>query len=955
MYKGKSKYLKLIMALCITSLTLFCMTCATGAAVYNGLNQTDTVPVMENLKYGKLPGGLRYYIYENRKPENRAYLTLAVNAGAVLEDDDENGLAHFIEHMAFNGTGRFPGSEVVDYLRSLGMRFGADINAYTTADETVYGIEVPVETDSDGIKRIPVRALDIIEDWTSAITFAPEAVDDERRVIMEEYRMRRLGPEGRQQKILWTELLAGSRYAKRDIIGLTEIIENAPAEKLKSFYKKWYKPENMALIFSGDFDGQALEESLALHFDIPAGEDTFVHPEYSLPPPVKNSIKVEISTDPELQYAQAVFFYKQEYKKNENNIAEYREALIDGLIDKMFSERFEDALLNPQSPLAAASADFISIVRPSRFYALSLVSKPGMMYQALDNILALKESVNRYGFTNTEIERAKQALLSDTAMLAAEKEKNESYFFVRKLTSHYLYNISIPDIDWELEAAERLLRGISKNDIHKAVKKCFLYNDIFVFISAPEAEAGNIPSKDAIMQKIKSSGRLKIKKPDEAVFDSALLDSTPVCGSIDEETVDENTGIVEWKLRNGARVLLKSTTNKNDEIELYAVSRGGAAAVPLEDVVSANAATELLSISGTGPWSRGELTKKLSGKQISFSFNTNDFTRNIQGWSNTADIKTLFELLYLTFTDPRIDSEVVPVVIDEYRTLLARRSQNPEAVFFDEIKKITYNNNPRFMPLTMDDIPKIDAGKALDFIKKCLNPADYTFVITGNIDRETLSSLVETYIASIPAAESFNQWTAPSPPLTRPGKTDSVLRQGKEDKGYVYSGRFIAKTFDENTAMVCNTLSEYLDIVLVESIREKLGGAYTISAMTSLSPVPPDGELCFEVIFICDPKRAVELNAAVEAELAKIASGSINADTFDKARKALIKNWEQSMQNNSYLSKTLANYAVIFNIQAESLFQRPATYEALRQVDIQNLMKQILQSSHVTVMMYPAE
>jgi zinc protease len=931
------------------------MTCATGEAAYNGLAPSDPVPLIENLRHGKLPSGLRYYIYENRKPENRANLTLAVNAGAVLEDDDENGLAHFVEHMAFNGTARFSESEVVDYLRSLGMRFGADVNAYTSADETVYGIEVPVETDGAGVKRIPGKALDIIEDWTNAISFAPGAVDDERRVIAEEFRLRRLGPEGRQQKILWTELLAGSRYAKRDVIGLPEIIENAPAEKLKDFYKKWYRPENMALIFSGDFDGKALEDSLASHFEIPASGDTFVHPKYSLPPPEKNKINVGIFTDPELQYAQAVFFYKQEYKENKNTVAEYRESLIDNLAGRMFAERFEEEILDPASPLAGAGADFISMVRPSRFYALSLVSKPGLTGKALDAMLALKESVRRYGFTNAEIERAKRALLSDAANQAAEKEKNESYFFARRLALHYLENAPIPGVDWELETVEKLLPAISKKDVHASVKKYFAYNDVYVFVSVPEAEAGDIPSKDAITKRMKSPAGLKIKKPGEAAFDAAILDRTPARGSIDKETVNENTGIVGWELENGARVLLKSTTNKNDEIELYAVSRGGAAAVALEDAVSAAAATELFSASGIGPWRRSELTKKLSGRQVSVSFNTNDFTRNIQGWSNTAGLKTLFELIYLTFTDPRIDPGVVPVVIDDYRTLLARRAQNPEAVFFDEIKKITYNNNPRFMPLTVDDIPKIDADRALAFIKRCLNPADYTFVIAGNIDRDALAGLVETYIASIPAGEAFNDWAPLSPPVTRPEKTDSVLRRGKENKGYVYSARFLAKAFDENTSLTCNVLSEYLDIILVESIREKLGGTYTISATVSLSPVPPGGELCFEIIFICDPKRAVELNTAVEAELAKIASGTINADTFGKAQKALVKNWEQSMQSNGYLSRTLANYAVIFNIPAENLFKRPAAYESLRQADMQNLMKEILKRGPVTVIMYPAE
>jgi zinc protease len=945
---------KLIVGLCLATVTFFCLTCATGSASYNGLNPKEAIPVMQNLRQGKLENGLSYYIYENRKPEGRATLTLAVNAGAILEEDDENGLAHFVEHMAFNGTARFSESEVIDYLRSLGMRFGADANAYTTADETVYEIDVPIETDSAGVKRIPEKALNIIDDWTYAVTFAPEAVDDERNIIMEEYRLRCFGATGRQQKALSAGLLAGSHYAERDVIGLPEIIENAPAEKLKGFYKKWYKPENMAIIFTGDFDGAALEESLAAHFSAPADGEAFIRPEYDLPPPEKNSVKIEIFKDPELSYTQIALFYKQKYAKSKNTIAEYRIDIIDNLISRMLGERFEDAGLDPESPYVAANADIFSFVRPSRFYALNLVSKPGMVEKSLDDLLLAKESVERYGFSGTEIERAKRSFLSDIAQSAAEKEKSETYHFANKLTRHYLDDAFIPDIDWELAAVEKLLPSITQSDIHRAVKNYFSYNDVFVFIAAPEAEESYIPSKADVAQKIKTSSRLKIKKPVESVFDSDLLDKAPGRGEIAEEVIYKDTDIVEWKLDNGATVLLKKTTNKNDDIELYAVSRGGSAAVSLEDAVPARFAAELLNMSGVGHWPRRELIKKLAGKQVSLSFAVNNFTRSINGASNTEDLKTLFELIYLSFTGVSIDPQMVPVLVDEYRTILSQRSQNPEAAFSDEIQKIMYGGNPRFMPLTMDDLSKIDADKALAFLEKCFNPADYTFVITGNIDFKVMTDFVETYIASIPAASSFNQWAAPVPPIQRPGKMDSVVYKGKEDKGYVYSGRFVSKAFDENTSMICNVLSEYLDIVLVESIREKLGGAYSIGASASFSPVPPDGELNFEISFACDPKRAVELNAAVEAELAKIAAGNISADTFAKAQKALVKNWEQSVQSNAFLSNSFANYRVVFDLPVSRLYERPRMYEALRQIDMQNLMREILRQGPATVILYPA-
>jgi zinc protease len=942
------------MRACLTSVIFLYLTCASGGTAYNGLDPKETVPIMENLRQGILDNGLHYYIYENRKPEGRAALTLAVNAGAVLEDDDENGLAHFVEHMAFNGTARFSETEVVDYLRSLGMRFGADANAYTTSDETVYGIDVPVETDDAGIKRIPEKALNILDDWTYAVTFAPEDVDDERRVIMEEYRLRRFGAAGRQSKALSSGLTAGSRYAERDVIGLPEIIEKSPAERIKGFYKKWYKPENMAIIFTGDFDGAVLEESLAAHFSAPASTTPFVHPEYSLPPPEKNNIRIEILTDPELSYTQIVFSYKQKYTKNENTIAEYRENIIDNLISRILSERFEDSILEPDASYVGASAELFSIVRPSYFYFLNLVSKPGMTEKALDDLLIAKESVRRYGFSNTEIERAKRSLLSDIAQRAAEKEKSDSSSFTWKLTRHYLNNASIPDIDWELATIEKLLPSITKNDIHNKAKNYFFYNDIFVFISAPEAEASYIPSKTDIMQKIKTSGSLKIKKPDTAVFDASLLDKTPVRGEIVEEIINEDTGIIEWKLDNGASVLLKNTLNKNDDIEVYAVSRGGSAAAPLEYAVSAGLAAELLSASGIGPWERQELVKKLSGKQVSISFDMSNFTRNITGSSNISDLKTLFELIYLSFTDVRIDPKIVPVVIDMYRTILAQRSQNPEAVFSDEVTKVMFGNNPRFMPLTIDDLSKIDAGAALDFLEKCFNPADYTFVITGNIDLKTMPDFVETYIASIPAKSSFNQWNKPVPPIQRPGKTNIIVNKGKENKSYVYSGRFVSKVFDENINDLCRVLSEYLDIVLVKSIREKLGGSYSIGAYTSFLPVPPDGEISFEVNFACDPERAVELTAEVEAELEKIAAGNIDADTFANAQKALIKNWEQSMQNNAFLSRSFANYRAIFDIPLAHLYEKPGMYGSLRQIDMQNLMKEILRQGPAVVTLYPA-
>jgi zinc protease len=365
---------------------------------------------MESALTGTLPNGLRYYIVENAKPENRAYLTLAVNAGSVLETDDQQGLAHFVEHMAFNGTERFPESELVNYLRSLGMRFGADVNAYTSYDETVYGIEVPTEPDETGVKRIPDTALAVLDDWTHRLTFDPKEVDDERLVIMEEYRSR-LGAMDRIRRLMLPILFEGSQYANRRAIGLPEIIENAPPSKLAEFYKTWYRADNMALIFVGDFDGPALEASLASHFSMPAPEGPLNRPKHDLPPP-KKGLRVKVFTDPELAFTRVELYYKRPPKPITSDLAGYRETVIDYLINTMLSYRFDEAASKPETPYVNAGGGTVRYGASSRYYMLAARAKTGAAEETLKEILRAKESMSRYGFTETELDRAKRGLLS---------------------------------------------------------------------------------------------------------------------------------------------------------------------------------------------------------------------------------------------------------------------------------------------------------------------------------------------------------------------------------------------------------------------------------------------------------------------------------------------------------------------------------------------------------------
>jgi zinc protease len=919
--------------------------------IYGGLGKPDDpVPFLDKVRTGVLPSGLRYYILENARPENRAFLTLAVNAGSVLEEDDEQGLAHFVEHMAFNGTRRFPETELLNYLRSLGMRFGADVNAYTTFDSTVFGIEVPVETGAGGLKRIPAKALDVIDDWTHAVTFAPGDVDDERAVIMEEYRSN-LGAGERVQRKLMPLLFKGSPYADRMPIGLPEIIMNAPASKLENFYRKWYRTDNMAVIFVGDFDAAALEAELPARFTAPAPRDPLNRPWYELPAPRKGNFHSEIITDEEYPYTRIDAYYKGIPRPLGGTLQSYRDGVMDYLIAEILARRFDEAVLKPQTSYSNAGAWDMRYGRESNFHVLTVIAKPGMARESFRELMLEKESLVRYGFTNAEIDRAGRSMLSALSRAVSEQDREESGNYVYSLTEYFHQGQNIADAEWELDAVIRLLPGIGAEELGRRLKSYYDTGDLTVVVLGPESELAGLPGEADIRGIIADAKKAKIERPAEVVISGELLDREPVPGEVASETVDGETGAVLWDLSNGARIILKQTNNKNNEIILHAAARGGTASVVEADFISAKLAAEMASASGLGPYSRTELMQKLADKQVSIAFSTDSFIRGIDGSATTGDLKSLFELVYLTFTQPRFETDAVQALIDQYRTSLLRRGENPEDVFFDEMTRLTYGNDYRFAPMRLEDLEKIDIAAARRFLLRSLNPADFTFVFTGNLDLDILRTYAETYLASIPAGESWNNFSDVK--VKRPQKTRKTIYKGREDKGIVFQGWFMPAAFSVTDGLKASVLSEYMDIVLTEEIREKKGGVYSVWVDASLSALPPPGELVVETLFYCDPARAEELCDEITRQVELIARGNINRDTFTKAVEALKKAHENALQRNSFIANYYANLAVIFNQPLSTLDKRPELYSAVRPEDLQDICQKLLPRGPAALFLYP--
>jgi len=548
----------------------------------------------------------------------------------------------------------------------------------------------------------------------------------------------------------------------------------------------------------------------------------------------------------------------------------------------------------------------------------------------------------RHGFTDSEMATAAEMLISDLQKLAQEKNRQQSQKYINSLTDYYLKGGNYADIEWELNAVSQMLPHIKAKDINAAVKNYFASGDLQVFIFAPDSEQDSLPNEARVKQMIAESKKMKIAAPKSRAVEGGLLSSVPGSGAVVSESIDTETGAAFWELSNGARVILKSTKNKNDEIVMHAMALGGTSSAAPEDDISASLAIEMTQVSGLGPWSRPELTIKLAGKQVSLSQFVYSYYRGFRGSSNTGDLKTFFEMLYLIFTDQRIDGEAVQAMMDQYKTSLALRREDPHAVFSDEINRTIYSGHPHFKSLELEDLPKADTDKALAFVRKCLNPADYTFIFTGNLDFKTMKEYVENYLAAIPRGQSWNTWTDLN--VTRPGKVENIVHKGKEEQSTVYMVWFSKAPFSDEISASCQVLNEYLDIKLDNEIREKLGGVYSISSGVSISPVP-QGELSMQVYFNCDPKRVRELQTAVIAILNQTAGGVIDHDTFTKAMEAPKKEWEVSIQSNAYIAQSYANSSVLLKLPLSRLDKRPKLFAAVTQADIQRVCAQLLQSS----------
>jgi zinc protease len=855
------------------------------------------LPLAPDLIEGRLDNGLRYLIRPNAYPEGRAYLYLALAAGSLNEDESQRGLAHFLEHMAFNGTSRYPRNELVGYLQSLGMRFGPEINAYTSFDRTVYMLELPME--GEGALE---SALDVLADWAFGISIDPEMYEGERAVINEEWRL----SQGAQERLLQKQLpiiMGDSLQARRLPIGLPEVFMKAPREEILRFYRDWYRPEAMTVIAVGDFDPLEVQAGIEAAFSGGSAVGTVrPAPDGSIPGPRQGRLEFSAETDPELPYAYIQLMYRLPDSGRAGTFSEYRQSLIRNLIVGMESERLAEGLRDPDSPYAyaGASVEFLALNRSALTYLA--MPKEGRFVDALAALLSSKERLKRQGFGAAELEAQKAQYLAYLEVLKNDASKNDSATLAAELVRHAIEGEPVPGIDWEYQAVNDIFASLGLDEVNAAAAAILEAEDLTVLLAAPDSRAAELLTREAV---VAAMGRAAASKPaaiKEEGPPKPLMNAIPEPGRIVKEESHPGLGVIEWTLSNGATVYLKPTAFKNDEIVLDALALGGTSAASDADFISARLADGMAAYSGLGDLSARELERSLKGKAAGISRSLGTYTVGLSGSSGVKDLETLFQLVNLHFTGNRIDPEAAQAYLDGLRTALADQEKDPQTVFSLTASETVNGRHPRFMRLRAIDLASADPARALAFLRSAYWAGDFSFSLAGNLDLAEARRLVETYIASIPQPRRGTAWRDLG--VERPSGLDVRVTKGTDQKSLVYMAWFAPDQYSYPKFLAGRALKDYLDIKLIEVIRERMGGAYSAGATVSYQTIPAS-ELGLSISFGCDPARVDELCAATEGLLADAAAGRIDAADMDKVREILEKSTETDFQRNATWAATL--------------------------------------------------
>jgi zinc protease len=875
---------------------------APATRVPAGIDTASATPLPRDPRVvvGTLPNGIRYYIRRNAKPEKRAELRLVVNAGSILEDDDQRGLAHFLEHMAFNGTARFPKNQLVSYLESVGMRFGPDINASTSFDETIYELQIP--TDSSSIEG---KAFDILEDWARGISLDSTEIEKERGVVIEEWRLGR-GADARMADKQLPILLQGSRYAERLPIGQKATLETFKPAAIARFYADWYRPDLMAVVAVGDFEPTQIEQLVKAHFgDVPAKPNGRARGKFGVPD--QDSTLVAIATDKEAEYTTASVYFKMPHRQS-TTVGGYREDLTESLFSMMLNDRLDEIRQKPDAPFIGAGGGKSTFLGDRDAFTLTAFVPDGGVLRGLDAVLAEAVRVQKHGFTATELDRAKQNLLRSYERTYAERDKRQSATLASEYIRNFLNNESIPGIEYEYPLAQQLVPGITLAAVNRLAGDWLSQRNRVIAVNAPEKAGVTVPDAKQLLAVFDSASGRNLAAYDDGNASRPLVARAPKAATITATSRVPEVGVTNWTLSNGVRVILKPTDFKADEVLILGTSPGGASLMTPTEFPRAREATTLVTEGGVGEFTQTDLQKALAGKAASAFPGIGELTEQMFGRGSPKDLETVFQLMYLYFTSPRIDSTAVLALKQRLRASLANRGVSPDQAFSDTLSVTLSTHHQRTQPVTVATVDSLDLGASARFYRdRFADASDFTFVIVGNFTVDSIKPLVLTWLGGLPATRRKETWKdigvhTPTGVVTRD------VRRGTEPKArtvIVFNGPF---EWTRENRYALASLAEVLRMRLRDVLREELGGTYDVSVSQS-SERDPRPEYQFSIDFGSAPDRVDTLRAAVFRELERIKRDGPTAEEIEKVREMQRRGEETEVKQNGFWLNALASAA----------------------------------------------
>jgi len=911
--------------------------------------QNQPLPVDPNVRTGKLENGLTYYIRHNSLPENRADFYIAQKVGSMQEEDSQAGLAHFLEHMAFNGTKNFPGKDMLNYLQDNGIKFGTNINAYTSFDETVYFMSNIPTTNVN----LMDSAMLVLHDWSNAIALEEEELENERGVIREEWRTR-----GGAQQRLWDQLLPkmypDSKYAKRMPIGSIDVINNFKPEEIRAYYHKWYRPDLQGIIIVGDVNVDETEQKVKALFSPITLDAERAEREY-YPVPDNKEPLVAIATDKEARATQLMLFYKHDPLPEELKSTQmgYLTTYILNAAASMMNQRFAEITQKPDAPFTAASAydgDFF-VAKTKDAWTVVARSAEDKIDKALAAMVRETERAKQYGFSASEYEIVRTNILKslENSYNNRDKQRNSSYSqeYVRAFTDGEPF----PGIEFEHQFMQSMAPNIPVEAINQTIKQLISDENIVIAITGPEKEELAYPSDEELLAVLRSVKAETIEPYAEQVIDEPLVATPPSPGKIVKEETNEAMNATVWTLQNGMKVILKNTDYKDDEIIMTASSVGGYSQYAVQDPINSRMMGSVMTLGGVGNFSATDLPKVLAGKTASVRPGISLTTQSFNGSSSIKDFETMLQLVYLYFTAPRKDADAFKSYIQRMETQLKNQEAEPMVAFSDSITNAIYGDNPLTTRIKLDDLKDLDYNRIMEmFNQQFLNPGSFVFTFVGNIDEEKVRPVVEQYLASLPGEAVKGEFI--KVPLTfKEGEMENIFqREMQNPKASVFNT--FTGTFERNmkNQVLMSMFDQILDIVYTEKVREDEGGTYGVSSAGAIARYP-EGQTILQIMFDTDPEKMTHLNQIIIDELKEIATNGPRDADFTKVKEYMNKSYTENLKENRYWMNILDEIYFYGDDMHSDYIE---TVNAVTPTDIQEFIGKLLdQGNKKTIVMMP--